>query len=199
MRQSYFVLICGIVVLSLLTAGCSKDTPQYNELFTQVEKHRAVFKQPLEEGLTTLGMKDAAQAYDTTLGILMLDEKLTVNQKEFIQQMTADITNGKITGYRIGTVFPRSDSGYEDARELVRAFLNQYKPVDEAEADNVEESLQSIDGMTFPLKPLTGAVEESWTHGEGDDKLFITYRMANSFDSDKELPLNLYFSSEEQP
>lgn len=81
MRRSYFLLICGIVVLSLLTAGCSKDTPQYNKLFTQVEKHRAVFKQPLEEGLTTLGMKAAAQAYDTTLGTLMLDEKLTVNQK----------------------------------------------------------------------------------------------------------------------
>ncbi|MEK3875565.1 hypothetical protein [Paenibacillus sp. FSL M7-0420] len=198
MRKSFVLFMGGLFVLMLVTSGCSKDRPKYAELFSQVEKHRAVFKQPLEEGLAVLGMKDAAQVYDTTLGTLMLDEKLTVNQKEFVQQMTADVTNGKITGYRIGTVLPRSDSGYEDARELVRAFLNQYKPGDEAEADKVEESLQSIDGMTFPLKPLTGAVEESWTHGEGDDKLFITYRMANSLDSDKELPLNLYFSSEEK-
>lgn len=59
MRKSSFVLICGIVILTLLSAGCSKDTPKYAELFTQVEEHRAVFTQPLEDGLAALGVTDA--------------------------------------------------------------------------------------------------------------------------------------------
>lgn len=198
MRKSGFILICGIVVLSLLAAGCSKDQPKYAELFTQVEKHRAVFTQPLEEGLAALGITDAVGEYDTTLGQMMQDDILTVGGLEFIQQITADVTTGNIIGYRIGTVFPRSDSGYENARELVRAFLDHYQPADNEEAGKVEKSVQSIDRMALPLKPLTGSIEESWTYGEGENKLFITYRISNSFESDEELPLDLYFSSEEQ-
>lgn len=198
MRKSCFVLICGIVILTLLSAGCSKDTPKYAELFTQVEGHRAVFNQPLEDGLAVLEVTDAVGGFDPNLGTIMQDEILTVNPMEFIQQITADVTTGTIIGYRIGTVFPRSDSGYEDARELVRAFLDQYKPADAEETDKVEQSVQSIDRMALPLKPLTGSIEESWTYGEGENKLFITYRISNSNQSDEELPLNLYFSTVEQ-
>lgn len=188
----------GLFVLILLTSACSKDTPKYAELFTQVEKHRAVFTQPLEEGLAALGITDAVGEYDTTLGTVMQDAILTVNEMEFIQQITADVTTDKIIGYRIGTVVPRSEFGYENARELVRAFLDHYKPADDEEADKVEQSVQTIDRMALPLKPLTGSIEESWAYGEGENKLFITYRISNSFQSDEELPLNLYFSSEEK-
>lgn len=94
------------------------------------------------------------------------------------------------------TTFPRSESGYQDARELVRAFMNQYKPADEEAADKVEKTILTIDRMTLPLKPLTGSIEESWSYGKGEDKLYITYRMSNSFQSDDELPLNFYFSYE---
>ncbi|MEK3687440.1 hypothetical protein [Paenibacillus sp. FSL R10-2736] len=197
MRKSSFVLICGIVILTLLSAGCSKDTPKYAELFTQVEEHRAVFNQPLEDGLAVLGVTDAVGEYDPNLGTIMQDDVLTVNQMEFIQQITADVTNDTIIGYRIGTVFPRSESGYEDARELVRAFLEHYKPADDEEADKVEQSVQTIDRMALPLMPSIGFIRESWTYGEGENKLYITYRISNSFESDEELPLNLFFSSEE--
>lgn len=197
MRKSCFVLIRGIVILSLLLAGCSKDTPKYAELFTQVEKHQAVFTQPLEDGLAALGVTDAVGEYDPNLGRIMQDDILTVNPMEFIQQITADVTTDTIIGYRIGTVFPRSESGYEDARELVRAFLDHYKPADDEEADKVEQSVQTIDRMALPLMPSIGFIQESWTFGEGENKLYITYRISNSFESDEELPLNLYFSSEE--
>ncbi|WP_152679806.1 hypothetical protein [Paenibacillus sp. IHB B 3415] len=197
MRKSCFVLICGIVILLLLLAGCSKDTPKYAELFTQVEEHRAVFTQPLEDGLAVLGVTDAVGEYDPNLGTIMQDDVLTVNQMEFIQQITADVTTDTIIGYRIGTVFPRSESGYENARELVRAFLEHYKPADDEEADKVEQSVQTIDRMALPLMPSVGFIQESWTYGEGENKLYITYRISNSFQSDEELPLNLYFSSEE--
>ncbi|MEK3673753.1 hypothetical protein [Paenibacillus sp. FSL R10-2771] len=197
MRKSSFVLICGIVILTLLSAGCSKDTPKYAELFTQVEEHRAVFNQPLEDGLAVLGVTDAVGEYDPNLGTIMQDDVLTVNQMEFIHQITADVTNDTIIGYRIGTVFPRSESGYEDARELVRAFLEHYKPADDEEADKVEQSVQTIDRMALPLMPSIGFIRESWTYGEGEKKLYITYRISNSFESDEELPLNLFFSSEE--
>ncbi|KHL94172.1 hypothetical protein QW71_19120 [Paenibacillus sp. IHB B 3415] len=181
----------------LLLAGCSKDTPKYAELFTQVEEHRAVFTQPLEDGLAVLGVTDAVGEYDPNLGTIMQDDVLTVNQMEFIQQITADVTTDTIIGYRIGTVFPRSESGYENARELVRAFLEHYKPADDEEADKVEQSVQTIDRMALPLMPSVGFIQESWTYGEGENKLYITYRISNSFQSDEELPLNLYFSSEE--
>lgn len=197
MRKSSFVLICGIVILTLLSAGCSKDTPKYAELFTQVEEHRAVFNQPLEDGLAVLEVTDAVGEYDPNLGKIMQDDILTVNQMEFIQQITADVTNDTIIGYRIGTVFPRSESGYEDARELVRAFLEHYKPANDEEADKVEQSVQTIDRMALPLMPSIGFIRESWTYGEGENKLYITYRISNSFESDEELPLNLFFSSEE--
>lgn len=197
MRKSSFVLICGIVILTLLSAGCSKDTPKYAELFTQVEEHRAVFNQPLEDGLAVLEVTDADGEYDPNLGKIMQDDILTVNQMEFIQQITADVTNDTIIGYRIGTVFPRSESGYENARELVLAFLEHYKPADDEEADKVEQSVQTIDRMALPLMPSIGFIRESWTYGEGENKLYITYRISNSFQSDEELPLNLYFSSEE--
>lgn len=197
MRKSSFVLICGIVILTLLSAGCSKDTPKYAELFTQVEEHRAVFNQPLEDGLAVLEVTDAVGEYDPNLGKIMQDDILTVNQMEFIQQITADVTNDTIIGYRIGTVFPRSESGYENARELVRAFLEHYKPADDEEADKVEQSVQTIDRMALPLMPSIGFIRESWTYGEGENKLYITYRISNSFQNDEELPLNLYFSSEE--
>ncbi|WNS41190.1 hypothetical protein [Paenibacillus sp. MMS20-IR301] len=199
MRKSYFNLICGIVILSVLFTACSQDRSQYAELFTQVEKHRAVFTQPLEDGLAALGIADAVGEYDTTLGTIMQDDILTVNEMEFIQQITADVANGVIVGYRIGTVFPRSESGYEHARELVHAFLDHYKPADAKEAEKVKKSVQSIDRMALPLLPLTGSIEELWTCGEGENNLFITYRIANSFENDEELPLNLYFSSEAQP
>lgn len=198
MRKSCCALICGIVILSLLSAGCSKDTPKYAELFTQVKEHRAVFTQPLEDGLAVLEVTDAVGEYDPNLGTIMQDDILTVNQMEFIQQITADVTNDTIIGYRIGTVFPRSESGYEDARELVRAFLDHCKPADDEEADKVEQSVQTIDRMALPLMPSVGFIRESWTYGEGENKLYITYRISNSFQSDEELPLNLYFSSEEQ-
>ncbi|WP_342424286.1 hypothetical protein [Paenibacillus sp. FSL E2-0178] len=197
MRKSSFVLICGIVILTLLSAGCSKDTPKYAELFTQVEEHRAVFTQPLEDGLAALGVTDAVGEYDPNLGTIMQDDILTVNQMEFIQQITADVTNDTIIGYRIGTVFPRSESGYENARELVLAFLEHYKPADDEDADKVEQSVQTIDRMALPLMPSIGFIRESWTYGEGENKLYITYRISNSFQSDEELPLNLFFSSEE--
>jgi hypothetical protein len=197
LRKSSFVLICGIVILTLLSAGCSKDTPKYAELFTQVEEHRAVFNQPLEDGLAVLEVTDAVGEYDPNLGKIMQDDILTVNQMEFIQQITADVTNDTIIGYRIGTVFPRSESGYENARELVLAFLEHYKPADDEEADKVEQSVQTIDRMALPLMPSIGFIRESWTYGEGENKLYITYRISNSFQSDEELPLNLYFSSEE--
>lgn len=197
MSKLSFVLIGGIVILTLLSAGCSKDTPKYAELFTQVEGHRAVFKQPLEDGLAVLEVTVAVGEYDPNLGAIMQDDILTVNQMEFIQQITADVTNDTIIGYRIGTVFPRSESGYEDARELVRAFLEHYKPADDEEADKVEQSVQTIDRMALPLMPSIGFIQESWTYGEGENKLYITYRISNSFQSDEELPLNLYFSSEE--
>lgn len=127
----------------------------------------------------------------------MQDDILTVNQMEFIQQITADVTNDTIIGYRIGTVFPRSESGYENARELVLAFLEHYKPADDEDADKVEQSVQTIDRMALPLMPSIGFIRESWTYGEGENKLYITYRISNSFQSDEELPLNLFFSSEE--
>ncbi|WP_313637044.1 hypothetical protein [Paenibacillus sp.] len=196
MRKSYFNLICGIVVLLLLFTACSKDRPKYAELFAQVEEHRAVFMQPREEGLAALQIADAVGEYDTTLGTIMQDDVLTVNQREFIQQIVVDDKTNKIIGYRIGTVFPRSEIGYQHARELVRAFLDHYKPVEEEEADKVEKSVQTIDRMALPLKPLTGSIEESWSYGKGEDKLYITYRMSNSFQSDDELPLNFYFSYE---
>ena len=198
MRKSVFILICGLVALSLLTAGCSRDRPVYAELFTQVDEHRAVFTQPLDDGLAVLGITDAVGEYDMNLGKIMQDDTLSVNQMEFIQQITADVTNDTIIGYRIGTVFPRSESGYEDARELVRAFLDHYKPAGIEEADKVEQSVQTIDRMALPLLPSVGFIQESWTYGEGESKLYITYRISNSFQSDEELPLNLYFSSEEQ-
>lgn len=69
-----------MVVLSLLSTACSKDRPKYAELFTQVEEHRAVFMQPRDEGLAALGIADAVGEYDTTLGTMMQDELLTVNQ-----------------------------------------------------------------------------------------------------------------------
>ncbi|NOU79629.1 hypothetical protein GC101_12160 [Paenibacillus sp. LMG 31459] len=197
MRKSSFVLICGIVILTLLSAGCSKDTPKYAELFTQVEEHRAVFNQPLEDGLAVLEVTDAVGEYDPNLGKIMQDDILTVNQMEFIQQITADVTNDTIIGYRIGTVFPRSESGYENARELVLAFLDHYKPANDEEADKVEQSVQTIDRMALPLMPSIGFIRESWTYGEGENKLYITYRISNSFQNDEELPLNLFFSSEE--
>ncbi|NQX47348.1 hypothetical protein HQN87_18610 [Paenibacillus tritici] len=198
MRKSCFILLYSVVLLSLLVAGCSKDTPKYAELFTQVDKHQAVFKQPLEEGLAALEITDAVGEYDTTLGTVMQDEILTVNDMEFIQQITADVPTDKIIGYRIGTVFPRSESGYENARELVRVFLEHYRPADKEEAAKAQQSIQKIDRMTLPLKPLTGSIEESWTYGEGEKKLYITYKISNSNQSDEELPLNLYFSSEEK-
>ncbi|AIQ33834.1 MULTISPECIES: hypothetical protein [Paenibacillus] len=196
MRKANFNLICGIVVLLLLFTACSKDRPKYAELFTHVEEHRAVFMLPREEGLAALKITDGVGEYDTTLGTIMQDDILTVNQMEFIQQVVVDVETNKIIGYRVGTVVPRSESGYQEARELVRAFLDQYKPVEE-EADKVEKSVQKIDRMALPLKPLTGAIEESWSYGKGEDKLYINYRMSNSFQSDNELPLNLYFSSYE--
>ncbi|KTD83208.1 hypothetical protein [Paenibacillus etheri] len=195
MKKSYFIL-CGIIILSLLFTACSKDRPKYAELFTHVEEHRAVFMQPREEGLAALQIADAVGEYDTTLGTIMQDDVLTVNQMEFIQQIVVDVKTNKIIGYRVGTVFPRSESGYQDVRELVRAFLDQYKPAEEEEAGKVEESILTIDRMALPLKPLTGSIEESWSYGKGEDKLYITYRMSNSFQSDDELPLNLYFSYE---
>ncbi|MNV57197.1 hypothetical protein D3C71_1495160 [compost metagenome] len=196
MKKSYFNLICGIVILLLVFTACSKERPKYAELFTHVEEHRAVFMQPREEGLAALQIADAVGEYDTTLGTIMQDDILSVNQKEFIQQIVVDVKTNKIIGYRVGTVFPRSESGYQDARELVRAFMNQYKPADEGAAEKVEKSILTIDRMTLPLKPLTGSIEESWSYGKGEDKLYITYRMSNSFQSDDELPLNFYFSYE---
>lgn len=198
MRKSCFILLYGMVLLSLLLAGCSKDTPKYAELFTQVEKHQAVFRQPLAEGLAALEIADAVGEYDTTLGTVMQDEILTVNDMEFIQQITADVPTDKIIGYRIGTVFPRSESGYENARELVRVFLEHYRPADKEEAAKAQQSIQTINRMELPLKPLIGSIEESWTYGEGENKLYITYKISNSNQSDEELPLNLYFSSEEK-
>ncbi|MNO40661.1 hypothetical protein D3C76_308160 [compost metagenome] len=196
MRKSYFNLICGIVVLLLLFTACSKDRPKYAELFTHMEEHRAVFMQPREEGLTALQIADAVGEYDTTLGTIMQDDVLTVNQMEFIQQIVVDVKTNKIIGYRVGTVFPRSESGYQDARELVRAFLDQYKPAEDEEADKVEKSILTIDRMTLPLKPLIGFIKESWSSGKGEDKLHITYKMVNSPQSDDELPLSFYFSYE---
>ncbi|WP_405168964.1 hypothetical protein [Paenibacillus sp. FSL H3-0286] len=198
MRKSYFILICGIVVLSLLSTACSKDKPKYAELFTHVEKHRAVFMQPREEGLAALKITDAVGEYDTTLGTILQDDILTVNQMEFIQQVVVDVNTNKIIGYRIGTVFPRSESGFQNARELVRAFLDHYEPVEDEETDKVEKSVQTIDRMTLPLKPLVGSIEESWSYGKGENKMLITYKMTNSLESDDELPMNFYFSHEEK-
>jgi hypothetical protein len=195
LKKSCFIL-CGIIILSLLFTACSKDRAKYAELFTHVEEHRAVFMQPREEGLAALQIADAVGEYDTTLGTIMQDDVLTVNQMELIQQIVVDVKTNKIIGYRVGTVFPRSESGYQDARELVRAFIDHYKPAEEGEAGKVEESILTIDRMALPLKPLTGSIEASWSYGKGEDKLYITYRMSNSFQSDDELPLNLYFSYE---
>lgn len=161
MKKSYFILICGIVILLLVFTACSKDRPKYAELFTQVEEHRAVFMQPREEGLAALQIAGAVGEYDTTLGTIMQDDILSVNQKEFIQQIVIDVKTNKIIGYRVGTVFPRSESGYQDARELVRAFLKHYKPVEDEEAEKVEKSVQTIDRMALPLKPSIGSIEES--------------------------------------
>ncbi|MBY3622887.1 hypothetical protein HGO21_25620 [Acinetobacter sp. CUI P1] len=161
-----------------------------------MEEHRAVFMQPREEGLAALQIAGAVGEYDTTLGTIMQDDILSVNQKEFIQQIVIDVKTNKIIGYRVGTVFPRSESGYQDARELVRAFQKRYKPVEDEEAEKVEKSVQTIDRMALPLKPSIGSIEESWSCGKGDDKLYITYRISNSFQSDAELPLNFYFSYE---
>lgn len=198
MKKSNFILICGIVVLSLLSTACSKDRPKYAELFTQVKEHRAVFLQPRDEGLAALGIADAVGEYDTTLGTMMQDELLTVNQMDFIQQITVDVTTDKIIGYRIGTVFPRSESGYQNARGLVRAFLDHYKPADDQEAGKVEKSVQTMDRLTLPLMPLTGSIEESWSYGKGENTLLITYKMTNSLQSNDELPLNFYFSHVEK-
>lgn len=79
----------------------------------------------------------------------------------------------------------------------MRVFLEHYKPADKEEADKVEQSIQTINRMELPLKPLIGSIEESWTYGEGEHKLYITYKISNSNQSDEELPLNLYFSSED--
>jgi hypothetical protein len=163
-----------------------------------VEEHRAVFMQPREEGLADLGIADAVGEYDTTLGTIMQNDLLTVNQMEFKQQIVVDVKTNKIIGYRIGTVFPRSESGYQNARELVRAFLARYEPAIEEEANKVEKSVQTIDRMALPLMPLMGFIKESWSSGKGENKLLITYKMVNSLQSDDELPLSFYFSHVEK-
>ncbi|NOU82699.1 hypothetical protein GC101_27945 [Paenibacillus sp. LMG 31459] len=183
-RKSLMIIMFGLFVL--LAAACQKDA-SYDVLFRKVEEHRAVFAMTRDEAVAALKLANVKG----TDNMINLDEELTAGDQNFRQRIQLD-SSEMVEGYELVTRLPRSEAGYENAGEIVEAFLKEYKPSGDG-GDKVLDSVHSIDEMTFPKKPAVKLVTESWSSNDEGTPMKITYRITNNVVNEEELSLVLQF------